>query len=63
MLREDILQLTQHSFSYSINAENLRELCGENPPPFLLPLVRRRFLSLAPFTIHALNATIQGEIG
>jgi len=47
----------------AINAENLQHLCGENPPPFLLPLVRRRFLSPAPFTTHALNAAIKGEIG
>ena len=44
-------------------AELLRDLCGENPPPFLPPLVRRQFLSPSPFTPQAITATVMAETG
>ena len=44
-------------------ADLLRDLCGENAPPFLLPLVRRQFLSPSPFTSQAITATVKAETG
>jgi hypothetical protein len=53
-----LLELLAH------HADNLRALCtGENVPLFLLPLVRRLFLSPAPFTRHAVTAAYMREIG
>ena len=47
----------------AVYAELLRDLCGENAPPFLLPLVRRQFLSPSPFTPQAITAIIKAETG
>jgi hypothetical protein len=47
----------------AVYAEIFRGLCGENPPPFLLPLVRRQFLSPSPFTPLAINALVLAETG
>jgi hypothetical protein len=46
-----------------IYADFLRGLCGENPPPFLLSLVRRQFLSPSPFTPQAITASVTAETG
>ena len=42
--------------------ENLRALLTEHAPPFALPLVRRLFLSPAPFTRAAITAAMEEEI-
>lgn len=52
-----LLELLAH------HADNLRAVCGEDAPSFLLPLVRRLFLSPAPFTSQAITAAITREIG
>ena len=45
------------------NAEFLRVLGGEKPPPFLPPLIRRCFLSLTPFTPLAIQAAVAAALG
>ena len=45
-----------------VHADFLRVLCGENPPPFLLPLVRRCFLSPSPFTPLAIEAAVSAKL-
>ena len=47
----------------SVYADILQGVCGENPPPFLLPLVRRQFLSPSPFTPLAITALVRAETG
>jgi hypothetical protein len=48
----------------AVYADVINAVCGEDPPPFLPPLVRRQFLSPSPFTLQAIiTATYMDESG